>query len=799
MLKTRKIISMILTVCMLMSLVSTVAFAGGANVAKVGDTEYSTLQEAINAAADGDTVYLLSSVSESQPITISKSITIDGDGNCLTYTGTNRAIDIKSSSELYNVNITELEIVADNAQRGINFNNGGKLNLSNVIFESNKSDKATYAINLPGSSDGAEVTIENSVLKGLIALNIWGEGVKVNATATEFISYDYSEAEDYAAIVLNDDGETAAENTVVTLTNCEVSATTETGAQSQAIFNATKTGRVDYDDATVINGTVIAPVAIIHYDNNMHYAYTTLQDAIDRAIKDNKAVEIINNITQTDIITIDGAVTINGNGYKLISTASRAINVDTTAQVTINDLVVEAKGGCQRGINIINKAGTTNLNNVTVYGETHYAVHVATSAGAAVVNVDQCDLTGYGAVATYGSGSNVTVTDSNLTGINIYKDNGSNSFATIAAGGEDIIITVTGGKVVAESTEGLAQQMVAGSIKGSIKNLTVTIDAEIETKGTAVIMGFDPADNPSLKFRAEYKDKLLAEGFAISSTATEGIIGIDFTKEVFTVTYVADDNTVAVVYVQEGANVETVPEVPAKDGFTGKWNSDGTNITADTVITAVYTKKEVEQPKPEPEVEIVDTKEIFTDVAKDEWYKEYVDYAYSHKLLVGMSETEYGVDEALTRGMFVTVLARIHGIDTGADANKDAKPDFTDVKAGEYYSKAVEWAKKNGVVAGYEDGTFKPNATVSRQELCKMLANYVEFAKVTLKDDKAAIDFADADKIGDWAKSAVTACQKAGIVVGYELNSKTYFGPQDTATRAQGSVILAKFHSEYVK
>ena len=215
---------------------------------------------------------------------------------------------------------------------------------------------------------------------------------------------------------------------------------------------------------------------------------------------------------------------------------------------------------------------------------------------------------------------------------------------------------------------------------------------------------------------------------------------------------------------------------------------------------SIYTLVEVpSEPEPEPEVAVVDTTNVFTDVVKDEWYKSYVDYAYSHKLLVGISDKEFGVDEALTRGMFVTVLARIDGVDTGADANKDAKEVFADVKAGEYYSKAVEWAKENNIVAGYEDGTFKATATVSRQELCKMLVNYVEFAKVTLKDDKEAIDFADADKIGDWAKSAVTACQKAGIVVGYELNSKTYFGPQDTATRAQGSVILAKFHSEYVK
>ena len=194
-----------------------------------------------------------------------------------------------------------------------------------------------------------------------------------------------------------------------------------------------------------------------------------------------------------------------------------------------------------------------------------------------------------------------------------------------------------------------------------------------------------------------------------------------------------------------------------------------------------------------PGIAYVDTSKVFTDVKEGEWYKYYVDNMYSQGFMVGASKTEFGVNDTLTRAMFVTVLSRIAGVDQKAAAAEV----FADVKAGEYYSKAVEWAKKNGVVAGYDDGTFRPNDSITREEICQMVVNYVNLEKITLNTDKGAGVFADAAEISGWAKAAVTACYKAGIVVGYKNGDKAYFKPQSTATRAEASVILSQFYDNY--
>ena len=69
------------------------------------------------------------------------------------------------------------------------------------------------------------------------------------------------------------------------------------------------------------------------------------------------------------------------------------------------------------------------------------------------------------------------------------------------------------------------------------------------------------------------------------------MIEIDYSKKVNTVTYMIDGKEYCVIKVQDGDSVKDVPVVPIKDGYTGKWDHDGTNITVDTTINAVYTKE----------------------------------------------------------------------------------------------------------------------------------------------------------------------------------------------------------------
>ncbi len=193
-------------------------------------------------------------------------------------------------------------------------------------------------------------------------------------------------------------------------------------------------------------------------------------------------------------------------------------------------------------------------------------------------------------------------------------------------------------------------------------------------------------------------------------------------------------------------------------------------------------------------VTIEDSSKKFKDV-KSAWYKTAVDYVTSHGFVSGVSNSEFGVGTEVSRAMFVTILARMAGVDTSDAANKAATTKFSDVAKGRYYTAAVKWANENGIVAGTSATTFGPDASISRQDLCVMVVNFVNFMDIKLIQKEAAISFTDAAQISGYAKNAVTACQRADIINGYTNGA---FGPRDTATREQASQILYTLHSEFM-
>jgi hypothetical protein len=196
-------------------------------------------------------------------------------------------------------------------------------------------------------------------------------------------------------------------------------------------------------------------------------------------------------------------------------------------------------------------------------------------------------------------------------------------------------------------------------------------------------------------------------------------------------------------------------------------------------------------------VEIVDSSKKFTDV-KNKWYKAAIDHAVSYGLVSGVTDTTFGINVEINRGMFITILARVAGVDTSNAANKKATTKFADVKSGKYYTAAVAWANANGVVSGKSATTFEPNANISRQELAVMIVNFAKAQKITLKETAKTVTFADASGIAKWAKNEVAACQKAGIISGYTEGGKTTFKPKNTATRAEAAQMIYKFVTAYV-
>ena len=196
-------------------------------------------------------------------------------------------------------------------------------------------------------------------------------------------------------------------------------------------------------------------------------------------------------------------------------------------------------------------------------------------------------------------------------------------------------------------------------------------------------------------------------------------------------------------------------------------------------------------------VEIVDTTKVFKDVKAKRWYVDAINHCYSYGFIAGVEKDAFGVDTAVTRGMFITVLARIAGVDTSSAANK-VTTKFTDVKSGKYYTNAIKWASENNIVAGITKTEYKPDNKLERQQLCVMIVNFAKYLNVEIGAVEEKINFADANKIGKYAKTAVEVCQMADIINGIENGKKIEVKPADSATRAQAAQLLYMFHKNYV-
>ncbi len=183
----------------------------------------------------------------------------------------------------------------------------------------------------------------------------------------------------------------------------------------------------------------------------------------------------------------------------------------------------------------------------------------------------------------------------------------------------------------------------------------------------------------------------------------------------------------------------------------------------------------------------------FTDVSKKNWFYKAVTFAVSNNLFSGLTATEFGPNDNMTRGMFVTVLGRLHGV----SVSKKVSTRFTDVAKGKFYTGYVKWANDNGIVSGLTDTTFGPEANINREQICAMMVRYCSFAKITLEKKNAAITFKDGANISKFARSAVKACQQGGIVNGEKVSGGYNFRPKGNATRAEVATIMMNFAKSY--
>ena len=175
----------------------------------------------------------------------------------------------------------------------------------------------------------------------------------------------------------------------------------------------------------------------------------------------------------------------------------------------------------------------------------------------------------------------------------------------------------------------------------------------------------------------------------------------------------------------------------------------------------------------------------FTDVSKGEWYYDGVNALYRRGIMDGTTETLFAPSQGLSRGQLAMIFYRMAG-----EPEVTAKDTYSDVPAGLWCAKAVTWASANGLALGYEDGTFRPDQPVQRQQLVAMLFRYAAFcgmSAVTLEEN--LLSFQDVGAVSGYARPAMNWAVGQGILLG----SENYLMPREQATRAQVAMVLHRY------
>ncbi|NOU67876.1 DUF1533 domain-containing protein [Paenibacillus sp. LMG 31461] len=286
----------------------------------------------------------------------------------------------------------------------------------------------------------------------------------------------------------------------------------------------------------------------------------------------------------------------------------------------------------------------------------------------------------------------------------------------------------------------------------SSQELNVTIDKVLDTQ--ELIKGNETLASPIFEILKNF-----TENFSKPITLTFA----------FDQASIATDQRAAVFYFDETNKVWV--EVPG-----GKVNGD--QITVDVNHFTKYAVFAVDR-------EVV--KLNFSDIS-GHWAESGIQQAIQNGFVTGYPDGTFKPNHTVTRAEFAVML-----MNTLKPEGEGVKLNFTDnTEIGAWAQKAIGLAVREGILHGYENGSFRPNAEITRAEMAVVIAGALGKAKVT----ETGTGFADDKHIAVWAKGSVAFMLQSGIMQGKGDNQ---FAPQDHATRAEAVTVLLKVSAQKSK
>lgn len=247
---------------------------------------------------------------------------------------------------------------------------------------------------------------------------------------------------------------------------------------------------------------------------------------------------------------------------------------------------------------------------------------------------------------------------------------------------------------------------------------------------------------------------------------------------------VADEDDLITVYVTPDTGYQ-LDDLTVED-------EDGRDVSLTTIASGTrYTFR-----MPDSDVTITATfrtriySSSFTDVPSNAWYYSAVSYVASEGLMTGTGTNTFSPDGLTSRAQIVTILWRLSGEPSALSGA------FTDVPTGQYYSTAVAWASREGIVTGVGNNRFEPNSNITREQLAVMLYRYAQDCGYSTSASANITGYYDYARVGSYARTALSWAVGAGLITG---TTTTTLSPQDTATRAQVATILMRFCENIVE
>ena len=179
--------------------------------------------------------------------------------------------------------------------------------------------------------------------------------------------------------------------------------------------------------------------------------------------------------------------------------------------------------------------------------------------------------------------------------------------------------------------------------------------------------------------------------------------------------------------------------------------------------------------------------ERFIDVNAGDWFYDAVNAAADQGIVNGMTDNTYEPQRPLTRAMFAAMLHRYDGSEAS-----QYEYTFEDVPSDEWYTEDIRWATEHGIITGYDDSTFGPDDTITREQAVAMMYRYTGYKGIdtSAAGEEAIAGYSDNDTISGYAREPFAWACGAGVINGREDN---ILAPLDSITRAEIAQIFVNY------